>query len=181
MDTGTTSGAAAEGDIEALEKTGLPSTKVFMLLDKSKIRSTQKKLPKHKLREGTREMNVVPGLYSTLVSIPKMADSDYIAVFNKHKATINDATTTKIKHQLTPLLLHNGAKPQDSGNLTRTQQSKKHKMTQYSWQQQKWPTQFLTYPTTNKPCCTTTLRQAFPQKKPSLTQYEQGITPRGQS
>jgi hypothetical protein len=94
MDTGTTSGAAAKWDIKALENTGLPSTKVFMLPDKSKIRATQKMLLKHKLREGAREMNVVPGLHSTLVSIPKMANADYIGVFVKHKATIYDATTT---------------------------------------------------------------------------------------
>ncbi len=37
-DTGATSGAAAEQDIKALEKAGQPSTKVFMLPDKS-IRS----------------------------------------------------------------------------------------------------------------------------------------------
>jgi hypothetical protein len=96
MDTGTTSGAAAEPNIEALENTGLPSTKVFMLPDKSKIRATQKMLLKHKLQEGAREMNVVPGLHSTLVSIPTTANADYIAVFKKHKATIFDATTTMI-------------------------------------------------------------------------------------
>jgi hypothetical protein len=67
MDTGATSGATAKWDIEALENTSLPSTKVFMLPDMSKIRATQKMLLKHKLWEGAREMNVVPGLHSTLV------------------------------------------------------------------------------------------------------------------
>ncbi len=33
MDMAATSGAAAKRDIEGLENTGLPSTKVFMLLD----------------------------------------------------------------------------------------------------------------------------------------------------
>jgi hypothetical protein len=43
MDTGATLGAAAQRDIEALENAGLvPSTKVFMLPDKSKNRATQK-------------------------------------------------------------------------------------------------------------------------------------------
>jgi hypothetical protein len=65
MDTGATSGAAAKQDIKALENTGLPSTKVFMLPGKSKIRTTHKMLLKHKLWEGAREMNVVPGLLST--------------------------------------------------------------------------------------------------------------------
>ncbi len=48
---GATSGAAAKRDIEALENTGLPSTKVFMLPDKSKIRTTQKMLLKHRTEQ----------------------------------------------------------------------------------------------------------------------------------
>jgi hypothetical protein len=59
-----------------------------MLPDKSKIRATQNMLLKPKLPEGAKEMTVALGLHPTLVSIPKMADADYIAVFNKHKATI---------------------------------------------------------------------------------------------
>ena len=54
-----------------------------MLPDKSKVRATHKMLLKHKIREGAREMNIVPGLHSTLVSVPKMVDKDYIMVFNK--------------------------------------------------------------------------------------------------
>jgi hypothetical protein len=76
MDTGATSGATAEWDIKALENTGLPSTKVFMLPDKARIIVTQKMLLKHKLQEGVRKMNVVPGLHSTLVNIPKIANAD---------------------------------------------------------------------------------------------------------
>ncbi len=49
MDMDAMSGAAAKWDTKALENMGLPSTKVFMLLDKSKIRATQKVLLKHKL------------------------------------------------------------------------------------------------------------------------------------
>ncbi len=30
-------------------------------------------------------MNIIPNLHSTLISIPKMADADYIAVFNKKR------------------------------------------------------------------------------------------------
>ena len=48
------------------------------------------------LREEAREVNIVPGLHSTLISVPKLADSDYITVFDKRMATIYDATTTDI-------------------------------------------------------------------------------------
>ncbi len=65
LDTGATSGAAAKQDVKALENTGQPSTKVFILPDKSKIQATHKTLLKHKLWEGAREMNVVPGLLDT--------------------------------------------------------------------------------------------------------------------
>jgi hypothetical protein len=92
MDTGATSGATAKQDIKALDNTGLSSTKAFMLPDKSKISALQKMLLKHKLQEGAREMNVVPGLHSTLVSIPKMANEDYFLVFDEYKATISNVT-----------------------------------------------------------------------------------------
>jgi len=65
-----------------------------MLPDKSKVRATHKMLLKHKIREGVREMNIVPELHSTLVSIPKMVDKDYIVVFDRNSAKTYDATTT---------------------------------------------------------------------------------------
>ena len=83
LDTGATSGAGRPEDAELFENTGQPSTKVFMLPNKSKVRATHKMLLKHKIREGAREMNIVPGLHSTLVSVPKMVDEDYIVVFDK--------------------------------------------------------------------------------------------------
>jgi hypothetical protein len=104
MDMGTTSGAAAKHNIEAIEDTGQPSSKVFMLPDKSRIRATHKMLLKHNLWEGAGKINVVLGLHSTLVSIPKMADADYIAVFDKSNATIYDATTTTITSLADPVV-----------------------------------------------------------------------------
>jgi hypothetical protein len=62
-------------------------------------------LLKHNLREGAREMNVVPGLHSTLVSIPKMANADHIAGFDKSNATIYDATTTPIISLADPVVI----------------------------------------------------------------------------
>jgi hypothetical protein len=62
-------------------------------------------LLKHKLREGAREMNVVPGLHSALVIIPKLANADSVAVFNKNKATIYDATNTMITASADPIVV----------------------------------------------------------------------------
>jgi hypothetical protein len=68
-----------------------------MFLDKrtNKATNTKKMCLKHKLHPVAREMNIVPGLHLTLVSIPKLADAGYITAFSKKGAAIyNDYTTT---------------------------------------------------------------------------------------
>jgi hypothetical protein len=45
-------------------------------------------LLKHKLRLMAREITIVPGLHSTHISIPKLADADNNKIFKKGKATI---------------------------------------------------------------------------------------------
>ncbi len=104
LDTGATSGAKQPEDADALKYTGQPSTKVFMLPDKSRVRATYKMLLKHKLREGAQEMNIVPGLHSTLVSVPKIVDEDYIVVFDKKSAKTYNAKTTTITAIAEPVL-----------------------------------------------------------------------------
>ena len=85
LDTGCTLGAGAEKDMDCFHDTGLPSNKVFMLPNKTKIKATKMMQLKHKLRAGAGEMNIVPNLHSTLISVPKMADHGYIAVFDKRR------------------------------------------------------------------------------------------------
>ncbi len=91
-------------DADAFEYTGQPSTKVFMLPDKSRVHATHKMLLKNKLRDGAREINIVPGLHSTLVSIPKIVDEDYIVVFDKNLSKTYNATTTTITAMTEPIL-----------------------------------------------------------------------------
>jgi hypothetical protein len=67
LDTGCTSGAGAEKDMDCFHDTGLPSNRVFMLPDKTKIKATKMMQLKHKLRAGAGEMNIVPNLHSTLM------------------------------------------------------------------------------------------------------------------
>jgi hypothetical protein len=95
LDTGCTSGAGAE-DMELFHDTGLPSKKVFMLPVKTKIPATKMMRLKHNLRTGADEMNIVPNMHSSLISVPKMAEHGYIAVFDKKEARIYDGTTTTI-------------------------------------------------------------------------------------
>ena len=74
LDTGCTSGAGAQHDIEYFDDTGEQSQKVFMLPDKSTVRATKKMKLKHKLHGKAGEMNIIPNLHSSLISVPKMAD-----------------------------------------------------------------------------------------------------------
>ncbi len=86
LDTGCTSGAGAEKDMDCFHATSLPSNKVFMLPDKTKIKATKTMQLKHKLWAGADKMNIIPNLHSTLISVPNMADHGYIAVFDKIEA-----------------------------------------------------------------------------------------------
>ncbi len=58
-------------------------------------------------------MNIVPNLHSTLLSIPKMADADYIAVFDKKEARIYNAMTTIVSASKDPILV--APRRQDTG------------------------------------------------------------------
>jgi hypothetical protein len=69
-------GAGAKHDVDCFHDTGLPSEKVFMLPDKTRIRATNKMRLKHNLRSKASEMNIVPNPHSTLISVPNMADAD---------------------------------------------------------------------------------------------------------
>ncbi len=105
LDTGCTSGAGAEKDMNCFHDTSLPSNKVFMLPDKTKIKAMKTMQLKHKLQAGAGEMNIAPNLHSTLISVPKMADHEYIAVFVKIEARIYDGTTTTITALEEPIII----------------------------------------------------------------------------
>jgi len=61
-----------EEDEECFVDTGKASTKTFMFPDKRTNKATKRMLMKHNLRPTAREMNIVPGLHSTLISVPKL-------------------------------------------------------------------------------------------------------------
>jgi hypothetical protein len=98
-------GRRSRKDMDCFHDTGLPSNKVFMLPDKTKIKATKMMQLKHKLRAGAGEMNIVPNLHSTLISVPKMADNGYIAMFDKIEARIYDGTTMTITALEEPIII----------------------------------------------------------------------------
>jgi hypothetical protein len=120
LGTGCTLGAGAKHNADCFHNTGLMSKKVFMLPDKKKIRATNKMQLKQNLQPEASKMNIVPNLPSTLISIPKMADANYIAVFYKKGARIDNATTTIVtatkdptvpNHVTTRISVHHGGYP----------------------------------------------------------------------
>jgi len=51
----------------------------------------------HKLRDPTTEIHLVENLHTSLVSVPKLTDADYIPVLDKKGGRIYDGYTTTIK------------------------------------------------------------------------------------
>jgi hypothetical protein len=113
LDMGCTLGVGAKHDVDCFHNTGLPSKKVFMLPDKTKLKATNKMWLKHNLWPKACKINIMPNLHSTLISVPKMAGADYIAVFNKHEARFYDATITIVSASKDPLLV--APRCQDTG------------------------------------------------------------------
>jgi hypothetical protein len=76
-----------------------------MFPDKHTNKATKKMHLKNKLCSAAREMNIlVPGLHSTLVSVPKLADAGYTTVFSKEGAAIYNDHTTTITADKPPIL-----------------------------------------------------------------------------
>ncbi len=105
LDTGCTLGAGAKHDADCFHNFGLPSKKVFMLPDKTKINMTNKMQLKHNLWSKASKINIMPNLHLTLISVPKMAEAYYIAVFDKNEARIYNATTTILSASNDPILV----------------------------------------------------------------------------
>ncbi len=103
LDTGCTLGTGAKHNADCFHDTGLLSEKVFMLPDKTRIRASKKMRLKRNLRPKASKMIILPNLHSTLISIPKMADADYIAVFDKKDARIYNAKTTIVSASKDPI------------------------------------------------------------------------------
>jgi hypothetical protein len=102
---GCTLGTGAEKDVDCFHDTGLPSKKVFMLSDTSKIKATKMMQLKQDLHARAGKMNIISNLHSTLISVPKMADPGYIAIFDKTEARIYDGTMTTITTLGEPLIV----------------------------------------------------------------------------
>ncbi len=104
LDLGATSGAAPEEDESNFDNTGKMSKKLFMFPNGHNKKATKKMLLKHNLQIAAQEMNIMPGLHLTLVSVPKLADAGYTMVLTKDGAAIYDDNTTAITASNPPIL-----------------------------------------------------------------------------
>jgi hypothetical protein len=104
LDSGVTSRAAPEEDEQDLDNTGNMPRKTFMFPDGCTRKVTKKMLLKHNLRIAAWEMNIVLGLHSALVSVPKPADTGYTTVLIKDGMAIYDDNTTAITASNPPIL-----------------------------------------------------------------------------
>jgi hypothetical protein len=104
LDSGATSGAGPEEDTDKFKDTGERSTKTFMFPDRRAATATKKMRLKHDLRDGAREMNIVPGMHTSLISISKLAEAGYTTVLRRDGAEIYDDKTTIVKADAPPVI-----------------------------------------------------------------------------
>ena len=94
-DCAATSGVAAVADIKDLVPTGKQSNKVFIIPNSEAMPATEMYKLGYELRDPATEMNVVPGVHSSLISACKFADADYITVLEKNGLKIYDGKNNK--------------------------------------------------------------------------------------
>ena len=96
-DTGATSSAGSPADAQYFINTGEKSDKVFIIPNSERMPATDKMRMQHQLRHPADEMNIVPGVHTTLISGCKMADADYVTILDKNELNVYDGRTTTIK------------------------------------------------------------------------------------
>jgi hypothetical protein len=152
--SGATSGAITKSNKHTLEPSGKKSHKVFILPDGTKAPATKIHQLHNKLRLSATEMNVVPGITKSLVSICKIADADYITVLDKNGAKLYDDTTTTVTTNFPAILsgvrcniqvfwasLQSPTKTQATNTPSITSLSSKQWKRQYSGTTQEWDSQ----------------------------------------
>ena len=78
-------------------RTGRKSDKIFRGAMGHTSAADDIRLLEHDLRDGAREVHMVPGLSDTsLISTGKLADEGYISISDKDKVNIYDANSTEI-------------------------------------------------------------------------------------
>ena len=93
MDSGCTSNVGKENDPS--KRTGVASNKVFILPNGQSIASTEMAEYPFNLRPPANDVHITPGITSnSLLSTGKLADADYITVFDNEQETYTMSMTS---------------------------------------------------------------------------------------
>ena len=79
-----------------------PSNKIVSMADGHQTTTTQKaKLPNEKLNEKARELDLLPGLPNSLLSVGKLADAGYTTIFHPETGGVTVHAPGDIKIEIT--------------------------------------------------------------------------------
>ncbi len=95
-DSAATSGVEAPKDEKYLLKTGEKLHNVFILPNSKKMNATDKMALDYNLRAPAAEMNVMPGVHTSLISACKIADAGFVTVLSKDGLKMYNGATCKI-------------------------------------------------------------------------------------
>ena len=95
MDSGCTSNVGKKNDPS--KRTGVASNKVFILPNGQSIASTEMATYPFNLRSPANDVHITPGITSnSLLSTGKLADADYITVFDKEQVNVYDVNDINV-------------------------------------------------------------------------------------
>lgn len=98
-DSGATSSVGTKRDKKrnAFVETGRQSDKVFRMPNGEVEEASDVDELQHDVRHPAKDVHIVPGIErDSLLSIPKFADANYVAIFDKDEVNIYDANKTTI-------------------------------------------------------------------------------------
>ncbi len=98
-DSGATSSVGTKRDRKknAFNATGRQSDRVFLMPNGDVKEASDMDKLHHNVRHPAKDIHIVPGIErNSLLSIPKFADANYIAIFDKDEVNIYDANKTTV-------------------------------------------------------------------------------------
>ena len=98
-DSGATSSVGTKRDKKrnAFVATGRQSAKAFRMPNSEVEEASDMDELQHNVRHPAKDVHIIPGIErDSLLSIPKFADANYVAIFDKDEVNIYDANKTTI-------------------------------------------------------------------------------------
>jgi hypothetical protein len=96
LDTGATSAFIAPNDMKYLQPMGIPSNKSVRMPNGIIEKAGEKMIMNNGLRTPANSADAIPSLKTTLVSNSKLADAQYITVYDDEEVNVCNGNTTTI-------------------------------------------------------------------------------------